>query len=479
MSYLVMPEDLLPGGDSLEPSPPRKGRKSPKLAKGYPLIALPPQVVAEPYIPIVPRDIPDPSTPVPSRKKGKKWLTLPLADPDRAAIRDYNEAPYSAEQAEKEKKGNEKSAGGDPGTKEQAVEPSIRRNLNSRRVSAPVTIRNPADMSEVELTKLVRPSTTKRYSTVKTKKAEEKKVGQMEGKRQAKSALEETPIAPLLEGTVPDEEYFTTLPLALDRAWGLRGERDKVVDGTGVEGSNGNRFSGESGVWGARAPSAAVPPTTRKNDNLITEQELFIYNQNAMPITNGYGPIRGPQAEPIDGRMLATYLEDHRGRPADPANPIPSITHRLAALEDAFRKLASSTNVDTKLREDLQIVTRDFQNKALAEMTVLGANLQTLQNTVANIIRRQDTVEDAIVCRMQKFEEDLLQDMAVSGRVVDQFRELRNETSDRFGELKQLRKDVDSLQAESVQCRFRTEHLWNNRAYGGNSQRAGATERSG
>ncbi|CUS12774.1 unnamed protein product [Tuber aestivum] len=479
MSYIVMPEDLLPGGDSLEPSPPREGWKSPKPAKGYPPIALPPQVVPAPYIPSAPRDIPVLNTPMPSRKKGKKWLALPLADPDRTAVRDYHEVPYSAEQPkEREKKEDEKSASGGPRTGGQALEPSIRKNMNSRRVSAPVTIRNPADMSEVELAKIVRPSMAKRYSTLKTKKAEETKARQMEGKKKAKNASQ-SPIAPLLEGTVPDEEYFTTLPLALDRAWGLREAREKAVNGTGVEGSDGNCFSGDSSVWGAHVSTSAVPPTIRKNDNYITEQELFFYNQNAMPISNGYDSIRGPQGEPVDGRMLAAYLEDRRGRHADPANPIQSITHRLTVLEDAFRKLISSTNVDTQLREDLQNVTRDFQNKALAEMTLLGANLQTLQNTVASIIRRQDTVESAIVSRMQKFEEELLEDMAVSGRILGQFRELKNDTNDRLGELRQLRDDVDTLKAESVQCRFRTEHLWNNRVYRGNVQNDGATDKSG
>ncbi|KAG0124264.1 hypothetical protein HOY82DRAFT_630723 [Tuber indicum] len=521
MSYLVMPEDLLPGGDSLERSPPRK---SPKPIKGCPTTPLPPKVAVTPCMLTTPGKMTVSNTPMPSRKKGKKWLSLPLTDPNNVANREYNEGPSDAEQPkEKEKKGNEKRAGGDPGSQEKKiVEPSTRKsNFNGRRVSTPVTIRNPADMSEVELAKLVRPSTTKRHSAVKTKKAEEKKAGEkkagekkagekkaeekkaekkkaeekkvdgkkvegkkveetkvapVEEKKQATSGLEESPLAPLLEGTVPDEEYFTTLPLAPERAQYFHGGRGEVFGVTGVEGSNGKRTNWDSIEWGNDVPSVAAPSTARKNKSYLTDEELFILNQYAMPIYNGYGPIRRPQAEPVDGRMLSTYLEDHRGRPADIANgpdcshmlsqPTPSVMHRLSVLEDAFRKLTASTNIDTKLREDLQNVTRDFQNKALAEMTLLGANLQILQNTMVNIIHRQDAVEEAIVNRMQKFEEDFLKDAGASGQIIDQFRELRNDTSNRFGELKMLRAGVNTLQTDPIQSTFITEYLWNQGTHG-------------
>jgi len=122
--------------------------------------------------------------------------------------------------------------------------------------------------------------------------------------------------------------------------------------------------------------------------------------------------------------------------------------------------------MDSKLREDLQNLTRDFQNKTLAEMTALEANFQTLQNAVTSIMHRQDMVEDAMVNRMQRFEEDLLEDTAVSGRIVNQFRELRNDTSDRGDELGKLREEVDALLEDSVQCRFRTESLLNGNFYG-------------
>jgi len=135
--------------------------------------------------------------------------------------------------------------------------------------------------------------------------------------------------------------------------------------------------------------------------------------------------------------------------------------------------------MDTKLREDLQNVTRDFQNKALAEMTALGANLQTLQDTVTGIVRRQDRVEDSIIIRMQRFEEDLLEDMDVSGRIVDQFHELVKDTSHRFSELRNFREEVDTLLAESIQCRFRTERLLNLRTYGTKAPKPGATDKQG
>lgn len=121
--------------------------------------------------------------------------------------------------------------------------------------------------------------------------------------------------------------------------------------------------------------------------------------------------------------------------------------------------------MDSKLREDLQNVTRDFQNKTLAEMTALEANFQTLQNAVISIMHRQDMVEDAMVNRMQRFEEDLLEDTAVPGRIVNQFRELGNDASVCFGELRKLREEVDALLEDSAQCRFRTESIMNGEFY--------------
>jgi len=131
--------------------------------------------------------------------------------------------------------------------------------------------------------------------------------------------------------------------------------------------------------------------------------------------------------------------------------------------------------MDTKLREDFQNFTLDFQSKALAEMTALGANLQTLQTSVNGIVSRQNGVEDAIIIRMQRFEDDLLEDMGVSERIVDQFRELRDDTSDRFDELRNLRAEVDTILAESVQCRFRTERILNKNLPGTKAPKLGAT----
>lgn len=131
----------------------------------------------------------------------------------------------------------------------------------------------------------------------------------------------------------------------------------------------------------------------------------------------------------------------------------------------------------SKLREDLQNVTRDFQNKTLAEMTALEANFQVLQNVVTSIMHRQDMVEDAMVNRMQRFEEDLLAGTAESGRIVNQFRELRNDTSDCFGELRKLREEVDALLEDSIQCRFRTESMISGKFYVAKASELGAIDK--
>ncbi|PUU77894.1 hypothetical protein B9Z19DRAFT_1065473 [Tuber borchii] len=460
MSYLVMPEDLLPGGDSLVPSPPRKEGKSPKLEKGHPVVALPPRATVSPYIPVAPPNIRSSNISMLSRKKGKKCLVLPFASSEEVATRDYDELPCYAEQPKKEKEENERHAVV-LGVQEQAMEPSTCKNeFNCRRVSAPVTIRNPADMPEVELAKLVGPTTTKYQHALRAKKVGEKRVGSVE-KQQATSALEEPTIAPSLEVTVPVEEYFSALPLALKRAEDFDGEREKV-SGAGVESSSETPFHGGSSSWEARVSRVTTSPAARKHENRIPDKEFFSFNrvEKTMPVSNRSGPIRRLQAEP-----------------ADPAKPIPSIARRLAALEDAFRKLTASTNMDSKLREDFQNVTRDFRNKTLAEMTALGANFQTLQNATTSIMHRQDMVEDAMVNHMQRFEEDLLEDTAVSGRIINRFRELRNDTSDCFGELRKLREEVGALLDESTQCRFKAESILNGDFYVAKARKLGAIDK--
>ena len=267
-----------------------------------------------------------------SRKKGKKWLVLPFANSDEAAARDYDGLPYYPEQPEKEKKENEKHVGLDLGVQEQPMEPSTRKNdFNCRRVSAPVTIRNPADMSEIELAKFVGPTTTKYQPALKAYKVGEKRVGSVE-KQQDTSALEEPPIAPSLEVTVPDEEYFSTLPLALKRAEDFDGEREKA-SGAGVERSSESPFNGGSSSWEACVSSVTTSSTARKHESSIADKELFSFNrefppifpmfswrtqliysgidcslgmEKTMPISNPYGPIRRPQAEPVDGEMLTS-----------------------------------------------------------------------------------------------------------------------------------------------------------------------------
>jgi len=286
-----MPEDLLPGGDSLEPSPPRREERSSRLEGSHPAIALPPEATIAPYIPIAPRKIPAPNTPsmppslvgiqdanistVQSRKKGKKWLALPLANPDEVAVGDCNELPHYTEQPE-EKKENESDARVDLSVQEKAVETSAGKNdFNCRRVSTPVTIRNPADMSEVELAKLVGPTTSKRQSTLKARKVGEKKVGPLERKH-ATSALREPPIAPFIQGTVPDRG---TLPLALEGAGDFNRAREKVRDGAGVEGSNENNFNKGATSREARISSVTTPPTPREHESSIADKELFSSNR--------------------------------------------------------------------------------------------------------------------------------------------------------------------------------------------------------
>ena len=211
---------------------------------------------------------------MPYRKKGKKWLALPLATPDGVAVKDYNELPCYTEQP-KEEKEDERRARVDPGVQEQALEPSAgKSDFGGRRVSTPVTIRNPADMSEVELAKLVGPTPAKRQSTLKARKVGEKKVEHVE-RKPAASALEESPIAPFIQGTVPDEENFSTLPLTPEGAGDFNREREKVRDGAGVEGSNENGFNRGSSVWEARVPSVTTPTSLRKYENNISDKELF------------------------------------------------------------------------------------------------------------------------------------------------------------------------------------------------------------
>jgi len=269
---------------------------------------------------------------VSSRKKGKKWHVLPFANSDEVAVRDYDELPYYAEQPKKEKEENERYAGVDLGVQEQAMGPSTRKNdFNCRKVHAPVTIRSPVDMSEVELAKLVGPTTTKCQPALKAMKVGERWVGSVD-KQQATSALSEHPIAPSLDVTVPDKEHFSTLPLALKRAECFDGEREKV-SGAGVEGSSENPLNGGSSSWEARVSSVTTSPTARKHENSIADKELFSFNrefspifpifswrteliysgidcslgmEKTMPLSNRYGPIRPPQAEPVDGEMLTS-----------------------------------------------------------------------------------------------------------------------------------------------------------------------------
>lgn len=213
-----------------------------------------------------------------SRKKGKKWLILPFANSDEVAARDCDELPYYPEQPKKEKEENERHIGVDLGVQEQPMEPSTRKNdFNCRRVSAPVTIRNPADMSEIGLAKLVGPTTTKYQPTLKANKVGEKRVRSVE-KQQATSALEEPPIVPSLEVTVPDEEYFSTLPLALKRAEDFDGDREKVSEG-GFGSLSENPFNGGSSSWEARVSSVTTSPTARKHENSIADKQLFSFNR--------------------------------------------------------------------------------------------------------------------------------------------------------------------------------------------------------
>ena len=262
---------------------------------------------------------------VQSRKKGKKWLALPLADPDEVGVRDYNELQHYTEQPE-EKKENASHARVDLSVQEKAVETSTGKNdFNCRRVSTPVTIRNPADMSEVELAKLVGPTTSKRQSTLKARKVGEKKVGPLERKH-ATSALREPPIAPFIQGTVPDREHFSTLPLALEGAGDFNRAREKVRDGAGISGSNENNFDKGSTSWKTRVSSVTTPPTPREHESSMADKELFSSNgefSNILDLfysgidcsleegettstSNGYGLVRCPQADLVDGEMLTS-----------------------------------------------------------------------------------------------------------------------------------------------------------------------------
>ncbi|RPA94934.1 hypothetical protein L873DRAFT_1813480 [Choiromyces venosus 120613-1] len=450
MSYQVMPDDLLPGGDSLDKSPPGRSSRATK-----PINSPLPNGTVRPYIPVLPRDFPNSATPISSRKKDKKWVPLPLAGPDPVPVRDLNESQNFPAQSQKEGMVNERPVGMDSIVQEQAVESSVfnMETFGGRRVSIPVTIRNPVDMSEIELGKLVVPSATKRSSTYKSvNKIEAKRVDPPGPSRsKAPSDLAEPQLASLLDGSESDEERFFRVSLDWGRAGTITGARGGVPDAAGFEGLNGNRLHGTTSIWGSNVPSVGSPHKYFKHEDSPTKQAPNS-GQIAMSHSNGYGPIRRPQAEPVDGKMLATYLEDHRGDPADPANPTPSMTHRLSVLEDAFRKLAASISIPNISCEDIEIFTKELERKVVSEISALRADFQTPQNTMANIISRQDEVEDAIIARLQEFEGALVR---------------------AIGAQRQLREDFEIVQADFLQLRYRIDHLLNPRTYGGNFPRPG------